>query len=258
MIRVLVLVLALAGCLGPTTTTCADGTTCPASTVCAPAGGSCVDPDQVAACEGLGEGANCVASSIPQGQGVCQSSVCGATTWTSSVVVGGTLDPSTIGLSGPDSGSRWIDSATSTLPITTMSLIRRVDTSVIITTVAGTGAPGYSGDGGPATSAQLDNPNGLAARRLGNLYIADTFNQRIRARRSRRHHHDLRRHRDSWHLRRERRRDRCPARRSLRRRRRRTRQRLHRRRVESSDPARRWQRDHHDRGGQWNTGIHVR
>ena len=59
-------------------------------------------------------------------------------------------------------------------------LIRRVDTSGIITTVAGTGAPGFSGDGGPATSAQLDNPGGVAVDGLGNVYIADTYNYRIR------------------------------------------------------------------------------
>ncbi len=50
----------------------------------------------------------------------------------------------------------------------------------IITTVAGTGAIGFSGDNGPATSAQLNSPTGIAVDSAGNLYIADSLNQRIR------------------------------------------------------------------------------
>jgi len=57
--------------------------------------------------------------------------------------------------------------------------IRKVANGVI-TTVAGTGTPGYSGDNGPATSARLANPQGLAVDSAGNLYIADTNNQCIR------------------------------------------------------------------------------
>ena len=59
-------------------------------------------------------------------------------------------------------------------------LIRKVDTRGTITTVAGTGADGFSGDGGPATRAQLSFPAGVAVDAAGNLYIADFFNQRIR------------------------------------------------------------------------------
>lgn len=58
--------------------------------------------------------------------------------------------------------------------------IRKVDTSNIITTVAGTGVAGYSGDGGPALSAQLNLPSDLAFDSLGNYYIADAWNNCVR------------------------------------------------------------------------------
>ena len=49
-----------------------------------------------------------------------------------------------------------------------------------IYTVAGTGDAGYSGDGGPATAAELDNPDGVAVDQAGNLVIGDTYNNVIR------------------------------------------------------------------------------
>lgn len=49
-----------------------------------------------------------------------------------------------------------------------------------IATVAGTGSAGFSGDGGPATSAMLDNPMGVAIDGDGNLYVADWINRRVR------------------------------------------------------------------------------
>ena len=58
--------------------------------------------------------------------------------------------------------------------------VRKVDTSGIITTVAGNGSFGFSGDGGPATSARLGSPSGVALDSSGNLFIVDLFNDRIR------------------------------------------------------------------------------
>ena len=58
--------------------------------------------------------------------------------------------------------------------------IRKVDVSGVITTVAGTGAHGYSGDGDTAAAARLHQPWDVAADRTGNLYIADAGNHRIR------------------------------------------------------------------------------
>lgn len=58
--------------------------------------------------------------------------------------------------------------------------IRRVDTSGFITTVAGTGTSGYSGDGGVAIAAQLSSPAGVAVDNCGNIYISDSGNDRIR------------------------------------------------------------------------------
>jgi DNA-binding beta-propeller fold protein YncE len=58
--------------------------------------------------------------------------------------------------------------------------IRRIDKSGIITTVAGCGRQGYSGDGGPATAATLNEPYGVAVDRDGTLYIVDRLNAAIR------------------------------------------------------------------------------
>ncbi len=60
------------------------------------------------------------------------------------------------------------------------SRLRMVDTHGIIHTVAGVSTSGYSGDGGPATSAMLNNPYNVACDTFGNIYIADHLNYRIR------------------------------------------------------------------------------
>ncbi|MGO4880484.1 MAG: hypothetical protein ACLP59_06625 [Bryobacteraceae bacterium] len=59
--------------------------------------------------------------------------------------------------------------------------VRKVTPAGVISTVAGNGHPGFSGDNGPASSAQLNQPYDLAMDAAGNLYIADYGNQRVRA-----------------------------------------------------------------------------
>jgi hypothetical protein len=62
----------------------------------------------------------------------------------------------------------------------TSNHVFKVDTTGNLTVVAGNGAAGYSGDGGPATSATLNNPEGISVDGSGNLFIADTDNCVIR------------------------------------------------------------------------------
>ena len=85
----------------------------------------------------------------------------------------------TVGLQAPDGLA--MDSA-GNLYITDKSdnLVRKVDTAGNITTVAGTGTAGSLGDGGPATSGQLNQPISVAVDALGNLYIVDDGNHRVR------------------------------------------------------------------------------
>ncbi len=58
--------------------------------------------------------------------------------------------------------------------------IRKINPAGIITTIAGTGSSGYTGDGGPATDAKIRRPWGVAADAAGNVYFADGDNNRVR------------------------------------------------------------------------------
>lgn len=58
--------------------------------------------------------------------------------------------------------------------------VRQVSAGGTITTLAGNGTAGYSGDGGFATSAELNNDSGVAVDAAGNVYIGDNFNERVR------------------------------------------------------------------------------
>ncbi len=62
----------------------------------------------------------------------------------------------------------------------TNNRVRKIDTNGIITTYAGNGETGYSGDSGPAVKARVDRPFGLATDGKGNLFIADRGNNRVR------------------------------------------------------------------------------
>ena len=58
--------------------------------------------------------------------------------------------------------------------------VRKISNTGIVTTIAGTGTAGFSGDGGPATLAEINGPAGIAVDPSGNVYIADASNNRIR------------------------------------------------------------------------------
>ncbi len=70
--------------------------------------------------------------------------------------------------------------AAGNLFIATNNRIRKVNTAGIISTVAGNGIAGFSGDSGPASTAKLNQPVGIATDGLGNLFISDQYNYRIR------------------------------------------------------------------------------
>ena len=61
-----------------------------------------------------------------------------------------------------------------------LDCVFKLDQSGVPTRVAGNSRPGYSGDGGPATSAQLNGPTAIAVDRGGNLFILDSYNGRVR------------------------------------------------------------------------------
>ena len=82
-------------------------------------------------------------------------------------------------LNGPT--SLFVDSANNIYITDAFNyVVRKIDTAGVIHTVAGNNHQGFSGDGGPATSAQLNYSSGIAVDAQGNLYIADANNERVR------------------------------------------------------------------------------
>jgi sugar lactone lactonase YvrE len=103
------------------------------------------------------------------------------------VTVAGTGTPGFSGDGGPAVNAQLyapsgiaVDSAGDLYIADTYNGVVREVTNGVIATVAGNGTPGFAGDNGPATGAELNNPYGVALDSAGNLYIADTGNQRIR------------------------------------------------------------------------------
>ncbi len=75
----------------------------------------------------------------------------------------------------------WLDNAANVFVGDTFNhRIRKVTFDNKISTVAGTGVAGFSGDGGPATAAKLNGPTGVVTSSTGTMYIADTLNNRVR------------------------------------------------------------------------------
>ena len=97
-------------------------------------------------------------------------------------------DEGALGDGGPATSAQlrypWSVAAANTGDIfvadTSNNRIRRVSRDGVITTVAGNGTQGYSGDGGPAINAQMNGPIGLATDGAGNLFFIDAGNRRVR------------------------------------------------------------------------------
>ena len=101
-----------------------------------------------------------------------------------STLAGGAMPPTAApgtSVSVPVSYGVAADSAGNTyFPSPNLNAVFKADSSGVVTRIAGTGLPGFSGDGGPALSAKISGPQGVAVDAAGNVYIADTGNQRIR------------------------------------------------------------------------------
>lgn len=104
---------------------------------------------------------------------------CAQSRWVASAKLGGNTTATSIGLSYP-SGIAIDRAGAYYVAELGAYRVRRVDQNGIVTTVAGLGTPGFSGDGGPATRAQLGYIDEVVVDDLGNLYVADTDAHRVR------------------------------------------------------------------------------
>jgi uncharacterized protein (TIGR03437 family) len=97
-----------------------------------------------------------------------------------SVASDGTAGSLVKGLTSP-SGMAIESDGTFVIADTGANVIRQLSPSAVLTAIAGTGTSGFSGDGGPALSAQLSAPSGIAIGANGTLLVADSGNNRIRS-----------------------------------------------------------------------------
>jgi cysteine-rich repeat protein len=201
---VVVSLIVIGGCVQSQAVPCGD-TLCPAGSVCTVTG-RCQFQQDIDACQGKPEKADCIGRS---GDGVCLYGACGVgqcgdgisdagedcddgnandadsctskcqlNRWSASLIAGGPVAALDIEISLPRGVATDVDG---NIFLVDGDRVRRIDVrSGAITTVAGTGVNGYSGDDGQATGAQLNQPSGVAVDGRGYLYIADSRNQRIR------------------------------------------------------------------------------
>jgi cysteine-rich repeat protein len=104
---------------------------------------------------------------------------CRPNAWSATAVVGGNANARTVGMSNPHGIARDLR-GNLYIADTDAHQILRVAPNGVTVTVAGTGTFGFSGDGGFASNAQLNAPEAIAVDGLGNLYIADSGNFRVR------------------------------------------------------------------------------
>src|SRR5450631_151893 len=101
--------------------------------------------------------------------------------YTISTVAGGAPPPTpATALSTSIGQPRKLAISGSNLYFSSGNSVFKIDTSGALTLIAGNSRAGFSGDGGPAVNAQLNSPQGIALDSAGNVYIADSLNNRVR------------------------------------------------------------------------------
>ena len=109
-------------------------------------------------------------------------SVALAQQYTITTAVGGSPPPTPVAAASTSIGqpNRVTTDSSGNVYFSSAHSVFKMDGSGILTLIAGNSRAGFSGDGGPATKAQLNAPQGLAFDKNGNLYIADSLNNRVR------------------------------------------------------------------------------
>src|SRR6185437_11182065 len=113
---------------------------------------------------------------------ICTAVSANAAQYVISTFAGGAIPASPVDALSATVGfpSDLIRDSSGNLYFSSLNCVFKLDTEGVVTRIAGTGAGAYSGDGGPAAAARLWGPEGLALDASGNLYVADTNNNRIR------------------------------------------------------------------------------